>query len=94
MKRADILDTAKTYITADRAATHGAAEDSFNAIAASWEVWLSIRKPGPLGAFDVACMMTLFKLARMAGNPAHADSAIDAVGYAALAGEIATGAGE
>lgn len=94
MNRSDILDTAKTYITADRAATHGAAEDSFNAIAASWEVWLSIRKPGPLNAFDVACMMTLFKLARMAGNPGHIDSAVDAAGYAALAGEIATGAGE
>jgi hypothetical protein len=90
MNRADILDTAKTYITADRAQTHGKAEDNFKAIAASWDVWLSIRKPGPLNAFDVACMMTLFKLARMAGNPGHIDSAIDAVGYAALAGEIAT----
>ena len=94
MNRADILDTAKTYITADRAATHGAAEDSFSAIAAIWEVWLSIRKPGPLNAFDVACMMTLFKLARMAGNPGHIDSAVDAAGYAALAGEIATEAAE
>ena len=90
MNRADILDTAKTYVTQDRAATHGAAENSFQAIGGAWEWWDSVRKPGPYNAFDVACMMTLFKLARMAGNPAHADSAIDAVGYAALAGEIAT----
>ena len=90
MKRGDILDTAKTYVTKDRAATHGSAENSFHAIGGAWDWWDSVRKPGPYSAFDVACMMTLFKLARMAGNPGHADSAIDAVGYAALAGEIAT----
>ena len=90
MKRSEILDTAKTYITADRAQTHGKAEDSFNAIGGAWEWWDSVRPPGPYNAFDVACMMTLFKLARMAGNPGHIDSAVDAAGYAALAGEIAT----
>ena len=90
MNRADILDTAKGYVTKDRDATHGSAENNFTAIAGGWEWWASIRKPGPLGAFDVACMMTLFKLARMAGNPGHIDSAIDAAAYAALAGEIAT----
>ncbi len=94
MNRAVILDTAKTYCTADRAATHGAAEDSFQAIGGAWEWWDSVRKPGPYNAYDVACMMVLFKLARMAGNPGHIDSAIDAAAYAALAGEIATGATE
>lgn len=90
MKRADILDTAKGYVTKDRAGTHGEAENSFKAIAGAWGWWLSTRTSGPLTAYDVACMMTLFKVARMAGNPAHIDSAIDAVGYAAIAGEIAT----
>jgi hypothetical protein len=94
MNRADILDTAKTYCTADRAATHGSAENSFQAIGGAWEWWGSVRKPGPYNAYDVACMMVLFKLARMAGNPGHIDSAIDAAAYAALAGEIATGATE
>ena len=90
MNRADILATAAEYVTKDRHATHGAAEDSFNAIAGVWGWWLSTRTSGPLTAYDVACMMALFKLARMAGNPAHIDSATDLAGYAALAGEIAT----
>lgn len=91
MNRSEILTTAAEYITKDRAATHGEAEDSFNAIAGVWGWWLATRATGPLTAFDVACMMALFKFARMAGNPAHVDSAVDACGYAALAGEIATG---
>ena len=86
MNRAEILDTAKTYVTQDRAATHGSAESNFSLIALYWSVHLDTN----VTAFDVACMMTLFKLARMAGNPGHIDSAIDAAGYAALAGEIAT----
>lgn len=90
MNRAEILSTAAEYVTKDRAATHGAAEDSFNAIAGVWGWWLATRTSGPLTAYDVACMMALFKLARMAGNPTHIDSAIDLAGYAALAGEIAT----
>jgi hypothetical protein len=38
--------------------------------------------------FDVAMMMTLFKIARIKGNPDHIDSYIDAAGYLAIAGEI------
>jgi hypothetical protein len=90
MDRAEILDRAKEYVTKDRAATHGEAEDSFAAIANGWRWWMTIRKEGVLTSYDVACMMIIFKLARMASNPTHIDSAIDAAGYAALAGEIAT----
>lgn len=88
MKRAEILQTALQCITVDRAATHGEAENSFGLIAAYWSAHLD----HPVTAHDVAAMMVLFKLARMRGNPAHIDNAIDAAGYAALAGEIATGA--
>lgn len=90
MNRATILSTAAEYVTKDRAATHGDAEDSFRAIAGSWDWWMTVRPKGPLTAYDVSCMMVLFKLTRMAGNPTHIDSAIDAAAYAALAGEIAT----
>jgi hypothetical protein len=33
-------------------------------------------------------MMTLFKIARIKGNPTHVDSYVDAAGYLAIAGEI------
>jgi hypothetical protein len=90
MNRVEFLDTAKDCITRDRAATHGAAEQNFDAIARGWDWWLSIRRVGPLTAYDTAMMMVIFKAARMAGNPSHGDSATDLAGYAALAGELGT----
>jgi hypothetical protein len=90
MNRVEFLDTAKDCITRDRAATHGKAEQNFDAIARGWDWWLSIRSAGPLTAYDTAMMMVIFKAARMAGNPAHGDSATDLAGYAALAGELGT----
>jgi hypothetical protein len=89
VNRADILDTAKEYVTKDRAATHGDAERNFGLIAAYWSAHLNKN----ITAHDVAVMMTLLKLARMKSNPAHIDSAVDAAGYSALAGEIGTGEG-
>ena len=91
MHRTDILSTANSYITQDRAATHGDAEDSFSQIGAAWTWWLNERLTAPISAHDVAMMMTLFKLARTKGNPTHIDNAIDGCGYLAIAGELATG---
>jgi hypothetical protein len=84
VNRADILDTAKEYVTKDRAATHGDAERNFGLIAAYWSAHLD----AIVTSHDVAVMMALFKLARMKSNPAHIDSAQDLCGYAAIAGEI------
>lgn len=89
MNRSEILDTAKEYVTRDRAATHGDAEDNFTQIAEAWTWWLSERLSAPVTAYDVAQMMTLFKLARAKGNPHHLDNFVDAAAYSALAGEIA-----
>ena len=91
MNRTEILDAASQAITVDRAATHGDAEDSFKSIAAVWSWWLDKRLNKPLTAYDVAQMMAAFKLARARDNPKHADNAVDLVGYAAIAGEIAGG---
>ena len=90
MNRSEILDTAKEYVTRDRAATHGDAEKTFGLIAAFWSAHLD----HPVTAADVAVMMTLMKLARIKANPAHLDSWVDGCGYLACGGEIATGAGE
>lgn len=87
MNRAEILDTAKEYVTRDRAATHGDAEQNFNMVALYWSAHLNKN----VTAHDVAVMMTLLKLARAKSNPMHADNAIDAAGYSALAGEIGSG---
>lgn len=89
MNRSQILDTAKEYVTKDRADTHGDAESNFGLVSAYWSAHLNRN----ISAHDVAVMMTLFKLARMRSNPAHVDSAVDAAGYSALAGEIGTGEG-
>lgn len=85
MNRADILDTAKEYITKDRAATHGDAERNFGLIAAYWSAHLNVS----IRAHDVAVMMTLMKLARARSNPKHTDNWIDGCGYLALGGEAA-----
>ena len=86
MNRTEILDAARQAITVDRAATHGEAENTFGLIAAYWSAHLGCE----VTAGDVAIMMTLFKTARMKANPGHADNYVDAVGYAAIAGELAS----
>lgn len=86
MNRAEILDTAKEYVTKDRAATHGEAERNFSLVALYWSAHLDLK----ITASDVAVMMTLFKLARARGNIANPENWIDGCGYMACGGEIAT----
>ena len=84
MNRTEILKTANEYITKDRQATHGNAENNFAFIAKLWSAYTEL----PITPQDVAMMMALLKMARFKGNPQHTDNAIDLCGYAALAGEI------
>jgi hypothetical protein len=86
MTRSEILEIAHGYITQDRAATHGGAEDSFADIAAMWSIYLE----HAVAPEDVCMMMVLLKAVRFKNNPQHMDNPIDAAGYAALAGEIAS----
>jgi hypothetical protein len=86
MNRAEILDTAKEYVTRDRAADHGDLEDNFEMIAKLWTAY----KRTPFTAYEVANMMIMLKLARSAGVPGHADNWVDMAGYAACGGELAT----
>jgi hypothetical protein len=88
MNRADILATASKYVTKDRAATHGDAEDNFRRIADLWNTYLGV---DDITSIDVAVMLALLKVARIRSNPTHADNWIDIAGYAACGGEIATG---
>ena len=83
--RGNLLDIAKTYITKDRQADHGDAEDNFSRIAQYWSVHLGT----PVKAHDVAVMMALLKVARIKQNPNHIDNWVDGAGYFACGGEIA-----
>lgn len=83
--RSGILETAKKYVTKDRAADHGDMEDNFRTIATYWNTHLGIDFIEPQ---DVAVMMTMLKLARIRQNETHIDNWIDACGYMACGGEI------
>lgn len=88
MTRAEILAEASRIVTTDRNNQYGEPENLFGLIAAFWSTHLD----HPVSAHDVAVMMGLMKCARMKANPQHTDSAVDACGYMAIAGEIAAGA--
>lgn len=66
------------YVCKDRQATHGDAEDNFRQIAAYWALY----KGTPFSPLDVAAMMALVKIARMATSPNHLDNWDDLAGYA------------
>jgi hypothetical protein len=90
LTRAAVLEAARTAVTKDRAATHGALEDSFTAIAAIW----SVRLGATITPAQVAILMVDLKTVRAWGNPGHDDNWVDIAGYAACGGELAaTGSG-
>ena len=86
MKRDEILDTAKKYVTKDRAADHGDMEDNFQRIAVYWNAHLGL--VDFIKTEDVAAMMALLKIARIHSNPTHMDNWVDACGYLACGGEV------
>ena len=87
MKRAEILDTAKQYVTKDRDATHGDMEDNFESIAELWQIYFN--KEWNFTSTDVAVMMALLKIARLKSNKSNPDNWVDACGYMACGGELA-----
>ncbi len=71
-------------VVAERSAQYGDAADNMAAIAARWSATLG-REVTP--AQVVLCLLDL-KLARLAHDPTHEDSAVDVCGYAALLREL------
>lgn len=82
-----ILDTAKGLISGKRDEEYGNPADNFTAIAALWNGYLSRKQTGNLLPHDVAALMMMVKLARIANNPKSWDSWVDIIGYAALGAE-------
>jgi len=82
--RSEILDTAKQYVTKDRAEQHGDMESNLTTIANLWSVYLdTLVKP-----HDVGVMMTLLKIARIKSTPKNADHWQDGCGYLSCGAEL------
>lgn len=86
MTREFILDTAKQMVCGHRETDYGKPEDNFGIIASLWTVYLNT----PVTPVDVAMMMALLKIGRIKSGTATDDSFVDAAGYIACGGEIAT----
>jgi len=87
MKKEDILKTAETLITGQRADDYGSLEDNFGRIAGMWSILLG--RP-EISKTDVALCMAAVKMCRLYNSPDHIDSWIDLAGYAAIGGELAS----
>lgn len=68
----------------NRSHLYGKPEANFERIAALWSAFLGRQ----ITATDVAAMMTLLKVARLAETPKHLDSWVDIAGYAACGAEV------
>ena len=86
--RGQVLDTAKEYVTKDRAADHGDMQDNFQRIADYWNTHLGLISY--IKDTDVAVMMSLLKVARIHSNTKNPDNWIDACGYMSCGGELAS----
>ena len=92
MNREEILKEATKCVMIDRNNTHGEPEDNFNNIAKYWTNYMTSKYDALIEfeATDIAAMMMLMKVARLATSPQVADHWIDIAGYAACGGGIAT----
>lgn len=86
MKRAEILEAARVCVCGEREQDYGTPENSFGLIRQLWTAYMGTL----FTAKDVAIMLALLKVARIKYDD-KADSFVDLAGYAACAGEIATG---
>ena len=84
MERSEILEAAKRCVCGDREQDYGSPEDNFEKIAEFWSTYMGY----PVVAHDVAAMLALLKIARIATGHAKEDNWIDLAGYAACGGEL------
>lgn len=95
MTRKDILHEAEKCVCGQREQDYGTPESNFETIAQLWSAYMEAAHPNlkmamnEFTAKDVAVMMALLKIARIARGSSP-DSFVDLAGYAACAGEIAS----
>ena len=96
--REEILAQANICVRGDREQDYGKPENSFGTIARLWAAYLHGKKDEMGDIYilpkDVAAMLALLKIARIATGHAKADNWIDLAGYAACGGEIEMGGAE
>lgn len=97
MNRLDTLKAAAECVCGDREQDYGSPENNFRTIASLWNSYLYgaglMENPTPhvwkgIKPKDVAAMMALLKVARIAGNRPKPDNWVDLAGYAACGAEI------
>ena len=92
MNRKEILETAQKCVCGDREQDYGSPDDNFKTISDLWVDYLSAKDdPMDIKPKDVAAMLALLKIARIASGHAKEDNWVDLAGYAACGGEIETG---
>jgi Domain of unknown function (DUF6378) len=93
MKAGEYCAQAGGLVSGDREAQHGDKLTNHANIAELWSAWLRqrglIARESKVTAHDAAVMMTLLKLARTLAGNHNQDDYRDAIGYAAIAGQIA-----
>lgn len=77
------LQARKITRTGQREAAYGAPGKDFQRTAGMWSSYLRMKlKPGmDITPEDMAAMMVMLKLSRLAETPHHHDSKVDAIGY-------------
>jgi hypothetical protein len=91
MKAQQNLDTAAELVGGDRARQHGDARVLHEHVARMWREYLDnggLRRIA-LNAADVLAMLALLKIARTLHGEFNRDDWVDALGYVALAGQVA-----
>lgn len=90
-----VLESVGKAVLQDRNKSYGNPEDNFTNIANLWNAWLGATgRNVNITGVEVAHMMALMKLARLATNNKHFDSIVDVAGYAACAGDFVRTGGE
>lgn len=86
MKKEEFITAAQNIITGERENQYGSTTATHTRIAKYWSTYLDTE----ITPDDVAMMMVLLKVARTQGGGLNTDNYVDAIGYAAIAGEIAS----
>ena len=88
MTRDEVLDKAKACVSGDREQDYGSPEENFRTISLLWSVYLQRTPRNYVSESDVAAMLALLKVARIASGNAKDDNWVDLAGYAACGGEL------
>ena len=88
MTRDKILEEALHCVSGDREQDYGSPESNFRTISLLWSIYIQRLGRVYLEEKDVAAMLALLKIARIASGHAKTDNWIDLAGYAACGGEI------